>query len=189
MQVSEMRSKIASIVRTTDDNLRMKQQRLYRQPSLRDVLPGRHAAGSDREGLLATPAATALVMLTAMTSGHREMIGPTVVSIWGAPLVANVGKPVPVIKLAGAALTALLLQDKFRSRLDWLELDQNVPEISFVWRNGRRTIFAPFTPDERDRRVAEVSEAGLSHAVKLPSVSVEKIAGLLKTEPSALAAS
>ena len=180
MRLAQLRSKIAPLLSITDDNLRVRQQMLYQQPTLRAVLPGRAAAG-DREGLLATAGATGLVLLAAMLGKTRDSIGPAVVQLWEAPCVST-GKVrvMADIKLCGAGLMLLLQNAELRSRLDCLELNQDTPELVFIWSDGRRSIFAPFTPKEWRRRVAEVKKTGLSHIVRLPANSVDKIADLLK---------
>jgi hypothetical protein len=180
MQVSEIRRKlIAPMFNLSDEYLRKQQDELLRQPSLRQYLPGRRAAGSDREGLLATASATALLVLTAMTGKSRDAVGAEVVRLWEAPLVdAGRVRWASRLELCGAGLMLLLSDARVRARLEALLLNQDIPEVVFAWDDGRHTTFAPFEPREWRRRKAE-NEAKPQHIVRLPGMSVGKIADLI----------
>jgi hypothetical protein len=186
MQVAEIRRKaIAPMFDLSDEYLRKQQDELLRQPSLRQYFPGRRAAGSDREGLLATASATALLVLTAMTGKSRETVGGEVVRLWEAPLVdAGRVRWASRLEICGAGLMLLLSDAKVRSRLEALALNQDIPEVVFVWDDGRRTTFAPFEPKEW-RRHKDANEAKPQHIVQLPGKSVAKIAALIAEEPDA----
>ena len=65
-----------------------------------------------------------------------------------------------------------------------LVLNRSIPDLAFVWKDGRRTIFAPFpTPKEWERHVKQARErCEMAHLVQLPSTALDKIAELISQE-------
>lgn len=171
LQVAKMRSEIAPIFGVTPDSLRIKQQALYREASLQTYLPGQRAG--KREGLRATAGATGLLVLCAMTSKNVAETGAEVVGKWEAPLADTGGVPaMKGLKLCGAGIILLLEHAQLRSHLDYLEVAQDVPEVAFVWKDGRRTVFAPPLPDAVE----------MTRFTRLPGKSLDKIAALIERD-------
>jgi hypothetical protein len=182
-RISEVRREVAPLVGMSEDNLRVRTDQLYRQPALRAVLPGRRAASSDREGLLATAGATALVLLTGMLGYSRERIGPAVVRLWEANWVTEPGGPLKHCKTLGAALTLMLQHSDVRSRLHYFELDHDIPHFLFEFDRGSQLFYAPYRPDEWKRRIDGALAAGeMAHISRLPVTTLDKIAALIEQD-------
>jgi hypothetical protein len=183
MRLAEMRSKVAPLLGTSDDNLRIRQQELYKQPQLRNVRPGRRAAGSDTEGLRATAASSALVLLTAVLGYSKDKIGRAVVRFWEAPVVTRTGNPLEECKISGALLTLLLERADIRGELAYFEIDHDIPHIAFVFNLGSRLVYAPYKPREWERRVKEAEKQGeVAHLTRLPVATLHKVADLIADE-------
>lgn len=186
MQLAQLRAEIAPLFGMTEDNLRVRQQSLYREPALRKLgMTGRGTELRDR-ALTATAASSALLMLTAMLGMTRETIGPAVVRLWEAPPVTRSGNPVERCALLGAALTLLLQRPDVRSRLADIavELNHDVPDLTLVWNRGSRVTFAPFDgPRAWRRRILEIAETGrLDRVSRLPRTTFDKVAALIAAE-------
>jgi hypothetical protein len=183
MRISEIRREVAPLVGMTPDNLRVRTDAIYRQRSLRAILPGRRATGSDREGLRATAGASALVVLTAMLGGTRETIGPAVARLWEAELVSRTGNPLEKCEIAGALLTLLLESSDVRSQLVFFEADHVIPHLAFECHDSSRIVYAPYTPVQWKERVDGAFARGeMAHITRLPVSTLHKVARLIEEE-------
>lgn len=119
-----------------------------------------------------TVASTALVTLAEMVGESRENIGTATTSLWEAPCVDTANVPaMKGIKLCGAGLMLLLERADLRAHLRRLVVYRDVPQVDFVWRDGRRTIFAP-DPHDADAR-------GTTRVAELSGVALSKVADLI----------
>lgn len=179
MRISEVRRELAPLVNMTEDNLRVRTDALYKQSQLHAILPGRRAVGSDREGLLATAGATALVTLTAMLGKTRETIGPEVVRLWEATCAT--GNPLEKCETAGALLITLLKDSRVRRRLKYFEVDHDIPHLAFEFKRGLRLVYSPYAPGEWQRRMDDAEARGdLAHISRLPTATLDKVARLIE---------
>ena len=127
--------------------------------------------------------ATALVTLNSMLGYDRADIRPMARALWAAPPVTRNGDPLERCASLGAALTLILERPDVRSRLDYVEVDTAVPEVSLIWDLGSRLTFAPFaTPRLYRRQVAKVADKLGYGRRQLPVSSLDKIAALMEPD-------
>lgn len=184
-RVSDVRRVVAPIFTMSEDNLRVRTDQLYRQPELRPILPGRRAGGGDREGLRATAAATALVIVAAMLGQSREKIGPAVVRLWLAKYAGDGCCTVTGTTTFGQALTALIEHPETRTRLDTIDLMTEFEVVSLHWQDGSPpSRFHPHAPKEwaRIQRRARALDDSAIHITRLPGPTLQKIAALINPE-------
>jgi hypothetical protein len=209
VRISQIRDEvIAPLIRVSPPVLRARTDMLYRQPELREVLPGRRHGGGDNTGLLATHAATALVLVAGLLDHSRENIGPEVARVWRGKCVTPTGNEIERYKTVGGVLTKFLQRADLRSRLLFLEIDKDVPHVAVVTSNNpdaltsgkpltavewqrriddavvagevSRTFFAPYTPKQWKKRVDRAFEDGeMAHVCRLAPATLNKIAALI----------
>lgn len=182
MQIAELGSEIAKVFDLTPDAWRVRQQMLQRAGALKGW------RGGGEEALLATASASAMLVLMGMIGKNATLttIAPAVVRMWEAAPVTRSGNPLEKCDSAGAVLTLLLQRADVRSRLAYVELDHDVPELAVVLDRGSRASWAPYTPKEWRRRVADLAEAGLLMRVsRLPRATFDKVAALIEQEAAA----
>ena len=177
----------------------------YREEPLRRVLPGRRHGGGDA-GLLATPAASALVLLAGMVGGAPQKIGAKTVKLWQARCVTPTSNPIERgARTAGEVITLLLKEAKYRERLLFLELDMGVPHLALVfgylaappgpltmleWQQRiddavkagelSRTFYAPYPAKTWQKRVDDAVKRGdMAHVCRLGPATLNKVAGLI----------
>jgi hypothetical protein len=211
MRISQIRDEIiAPLVPVPPQVLRQRTDMLYREATLREVLPGRRQGGGDNAGLTATQAASALVLVAAMLGGSREKIGAKTVRLWRAKCVTPTGHKIERAKTAGNALTWLLKHADIRAELLFFEIDQDIPHLALVfgppdvlvstepltmldWQRRidnavmaskvSRTFFAPFTPKQWKKRVDDTFRRGaMAHVCRLQPTTLSKIAELISQE-------
>ena len=182
LRISDVRKIVAPAFHMSEDNLRVRTDQLYRQPVLGKILPGRRGGGGDREGLRATSAASALVLVTAMLGKRRETIGPAVMRMWLAKYAGD-GRRCAVTGATtfGQVLIALLDRPELRPRLDSVDLMIEFDIVSVHWHDAPPSRFHPHSPKEW-RKVQERARArddGAIRITQLPGPTLEKIAQLI----------
>lgn len=125
--------------------------------------------------------ATGLIVVNSMLGYDRDDIRPVARQLWEAPPQTRNGHPLERCASLGAALMLILERPDVRARLDFIELDPAVPEITLVWDLGSRVTFAPFgTPRFYRRRIANVAGELDRGRRRLPASSLDKIAALME---------
>jgi hypothetical protein len=181
MQLAELRARIAPLFGMTDDNLRLRQQSLYREPALRsEGMTGRGTELRDRAHT-ATAVTSALLVLTGLLGKTRETIGRAVVEMWLAPPVTKTGNPLERCELAGAALGLLLQRADIRKRLSDVELNHDVPQLLLRFDRGSEVVYAPYAPEEWKRRVEDIKREGkMTRVSHIPVAALDKVAELIE---------
>jgi hypothetical protein len=127
-----------------------------------------------------------LVTLNSMLGADRDHIRPLARQLWSAPPQTRRGHPLERCASLGAALMLILERDDVRARLDYVELDPAVPEVSLVWDHGSRVTFGPFaTPRLYRRRVANVADKLGYGRRQLPASSLDEIAAMMEPDEGA----
>ena len=125
--------------------------------------------------------ATGLIVVNSMLGYDRDNIRPVAHQLWEAPPQTRNGHPLERCASLGAALMLILERPDVRARLDFIELDPAVPEITLVWDLGSRVTFAPFgTPRFYRQRIANVAGELDRGRRRLPASSLDKIAALME---------
>ena len=127
--------------------------------------------------------ATALVTLNSMLGHDRDDIVPLARQLWAAPPMTRHGHPLERCASLGAAMMLIIERSDVRARLDFIELDPAVPEVTLIWDHGSRVTFAPFgTPRLYRRRVANVADKLGYRRRQLPASSLDRIAVLMEQD-------
>lgn len=124
----------------------------------------------------------AFLVLGAIVAGPPATIQHRVERLWTAPPRIGELCHMTFQETLGAALTALLSQERLRRQLDYVEFVREYEIFSLSWREVEPSSFGPHTPEEWQAREDDAKRGGLTRIVRLPVQTFDKIAALVQGE-------